>query len=124
MKKNLLLCIDLQTILESDNLLKPEKQYLGLLRCKLPNEGNFYGDQYEFKEVKVPSNTCRRNVHLFIGKYITLTCRPDSTLRMNLRNIDLNSIDIDSFCLELMNEIREVHKGFVEESSLFQSNSQ
>ena len=34
------------------------------------------------------------------------------------------SSDIDSFCLELMNEIREVHKGFVEESSLFQSNSQ
>jgi hypothetical protein len=114
MKKNLLLCIDLQTFLLSDNLLRPEKQYLGLLRCKLPSEGNFYGDQYEFKEVKIPLKSCRRNVHLFIGQYITLTCRPDGSLRLNLRNIDLSNIDIDSFCLELMNEIRQVLKGFVE----------
>ena len=61
MKKNLLLCIDLQTILESDNLLKPEKQYLGLLRCKLPNEGNFYGDQYEFKKVHYFNRTANNH---------------------------------------------------------------
>ena len=113
MRKNLLLCIDLQTLLLNDNLLTPEKQYLGLLRCKLPSEGNLYGDQYEFKEVKIPLKNCRRNVHLFIGKYITITCRPDGSLRLNLRNIDLNSIDIDSFCLELINEIRQGLKGLL-----------
>ena len=116
MRKNYLLCIDLQTILQSDNLLQPNKQYLGLLRCKLPSEGNVYGDQYVFREVKVPLKTCRRNVHLFVGRFITITCRTDGSLRMNLRQIDLNSIDIDTFCLELMNEIRQALKGLVEVS--------
>ena len=114
MRKNLLLCVDLQTILLNDNLLKSEKQYLGLLKRKLPIEGNIYGDQYEFKEIKVPMKNYRRNVHLFIGKYITLTCRPDGSLRLNLRNIDLNRINIDSFCLELANEVRMALKGLVE----------
>ena len=107
MKKNLLLCIDLQTILQDDNRLKPDQYDLGLLRCKLPSEGNIYVDQYEFREVKAPLKAYRRNVHLFRGRYISLTCRPDGSLHLNLRNIDLNGIDIDTFCLELMNETRQ-----------------
>ncbi len=115
MKKNWLLCCDLQTELQNDSLPMPGKKYLGLLNCILPSEGNIYGNEYKFKEVKGPLKTCRRNVHLFIGKYITLTCRTDGSLRLNLRTIDLNSIDIDSFCLELMNETRQTLKDFVEE---------
>ena len=37
LKKNMLLCVDLQTLLQDDNLLKAGKVYLGTLRCKLPS---------------------------------------------------------------------------------------
>lgn len=107
MKKNWLLCCDLQINLQDDNLLKPGKNYLGILSSKLPSEGNVNGDMYEFKEMETTMKVCRRNVHLFIGQYITLTCRSNGSLHLNLRNIDLNSINIDTFCLELMNEIRQ-----------------
>lgn len=46
MLKNWLLCCDLQTILQTDILLKDGKCYLGLLRRKFPSEGNLHGDQY------------------------------------------------------------------------------
>ena len=116
LKKNMLLCVDLQTLLQDDNLLKAGKVYLGTLRCKLPSEGNIYGDQYEFREVGTPLKTCRRNVHLFSGKYCTITLRPDGSPRLNLRNIDLNGIDIDNLCLEMMNEIRQALKSLVGKS--------
>ena len=115
MKKNHLLCIDLAINLQHDFLLDPNKKYLGWIRCKLPSEGNIHGDQYEFKEVEVPLKVCRQSMHLFVGKYVTLTCRPDGSLHLNLRNIDLNGIDIDTFCLELMNEVRLALRGLVEE---------
>lgn len=113
MKKNLLLCIDLISNLKVDNLPKPGKQYLGLLRCKLPSEGNFNGDMYEFNEVETTIKACRRNVHLFTGKYVTITLRSNGTPRLNLRNMELNGIDVDTLCLELMNEIRQALKSLV-----------
>ena len=113
LKKNMLLCVDLQTLLQADNLPTPGKQYLGLLMCKLPSEGNENGDMYEFKEVETTMKTCRRNVHLFTGKYVTITLRSNGSPRLNLRNLELDNIDVDSFCLELMNEIRQALKGLV-----------
>lgn len=107
LKKNLLLCVDLQTLLQDDNLLKSGKAYLGTLRCKLPSEGNVNGDTYEFKEVETTMKACRRNVHLFAGKYVTITLRSNGLPHLNLRNMELNDIDVDTFCLELMNEIRQ-----------------
>ena len=106
MKKNICLCVDLQINLQDDNLLKPGKKYLGILSSKLPSDGNIYGDLCEFFELEIPSKTFRRNVHLFSGKFCTVTLRPDGSPRLNLRNTELKGIDIDTFCLELMNEIR------------------
>ena len=108
--------ITLQTILQTDNLLKDGKCYLGLLRRKLPSEGNIYGDQYEFEEVEVPLTVCRRNVHLFIGQHVTLTRRPDGSLRLNFKNLKIeNDFSIDTYCLEVANEIRMALKGVVED---------
>ena len=116
MKKNICLCVDLEINLLDDNLLKPGRRYLGFLRSKLPSEGNVYGDQCEFSEVEGPLTACRRNVHLFSGKYCTITLRPDGSPRLNLRNIDLNGIDIDNLCLEMMNETRQALKSVIGKS--------
>jgi len=116
MLKNWLFCCNLQTILQTDNLLKDGKCYLGLLRRKLPSERNIYGDQYEFEEVEVPLTACRRNIHLFIGQHVTLTRRPDGSLRLNFKNLKIeNDFNIDTYCLEVSNEIRMALKGVVED---------
>ena len=115
MLKNWLLCCELQTILQTDILLKDGKCYLGLLRRKLSSEGNIYGDQYEFKEVKVPLTACRRNVHIFIGRYITLTCRPNGSLRLNFKNLKIDTdFSVETYCLEVANEIRMALKDLIE----------
>ena len=108
-----MLCIDLLTLLQTDNLVEPGKRYWGVLRCKLPSEGNIHGDQYEFKEVEIKLAVSRRNVHLFVGKYITITLRADGSRRLNLRNINLDDVNSDTFCLELMTEIRQALKNLV-----------
>lgn len=104
--KNWLLCVDLQVQLQNDSLPLSGRKYLGILSSELPSEGNIYADRLKFSEVVVPSKTFRRNVHLFSGRFCTVTLRPDGSPRLNLRNTELKDIDIDTFCLELMNEIR------------------
>ena len=111
-----MLCCDLQVNLLDDNLLMPEKRYLGVLRSKLQTEGNINGDQLEFTEVEVPLTACRRNLHLFEGKYVTITLRPDGSLRLNFRKAELDGINIDTFCLEVANEIRQALKSVIGKS--------
>ena len=60
MLKNWLLCCELQTILQTDILLKDGKCYLGLLRRKLSSEGNIYGDQYVTIEIEVPRKISKK----------------------------------------------------------------
>lgn len=115
MNKIRLLCIDLDILLQADSLLRDGKRYLGLLRRKLPSEGNIYSDQYEFKEVKVPLTACRRNVHIFIGRYVTLTCRPNGSLRLNFKNLKIDTdFSVETYCLEVANEISMALKGLIE----------
>lgn len=113
--KNWLLCVDLQVQLQNDSLPLSGRKYLGILSSELPSEGNIYADKLKFSEVVVQS-TARRNVHLFSGKFCTVTLRPDGSPRLNLRNTELKGIDIDSFCLELMNEIRLALKSVIGKS--------
>ena len=115
MNKNRLLCINLDILLQTDSLLRDRKRYLGLLRRKQPSEGNIYGDQYEFEEVKVPLMVCHRNVHLFIGQYVTLTCRPNGSLRLNFKNMKIDTdFSVETYCLEVANEIRMALKDLIE----------
>lgn len=115
--KTVLLCIDLTTRLRHDEQPMAGREYLGILRVKLPSEGNFYGDQYAFDEVNLPSTVTRRNVHTFEGRHITCTKRlSDSQPRLNFKNLHIDgSFNVDLFSIEVMNEIRKALKGFVEE---------
>lgn len=116
MKKNICLCVDLQINLLDDNLVMPRKKYLGILRSKLPTEGNINGDQLEFTEVEAPLTSYRRNLHIFEGNYVTITLRPDGSLRLNFRKAELDGINIDTFCLEVANEIRQALKSVIGKS--------
>lgn len=113
MKRNLLLCIDLQTLLLSDPLPVEGKEYLGVLKCK---DGSPYGDEFAFEEVKVPPTVVRRNVCTFDGEHITCTKRLNGIVRLNFKNLKVDaSFNVDGYALEVGNEIREALKCFFDE---------
>lgn len=117
LKKNILLCVDLQTYLQHDQLLKSGQEYLGILRHDVPNEGNLFDDGIlTFKEIGTSSSTVRRNVCTYNGEHITCTKRLNGTVRLNFKNLKVDAeFNVDGYALEVANEIREALKGFIEE---------
>lgn len=117
MKKNVLLCINLTTRLQHDALPLAGKTYFGLLECKTLNDGNPYGDEFAFEEVKVSPTVVRRNVCTFNGEHITATRRlTDGKTRLNFKDLHLDeSFNVDRFSIEVANEIREALNGLIEE---------
>lgn len=116
-KKNLLLCVNIKVAMQHDELPTPGKLYFGVLRSKLPSEGNVYGDDYTFTEVAYPLTAFRRNVRLYEGKFVTVTCRHcDGSLRLNFKNVQMDAdFNIDSYCFGVANEIREALKSLLGE---------
>ncbi len=73
------LCVDLKTILRFDPLAVIGRSYLGVLTHDKV-------DHYTFTET---TNAGKRNPHVFVGKFITITRRDDGTLRLNFRPVDM-----------------------------------
>jgi hypothetical protein len=73
------LCVDLKTILRFDHLAVIGRSYLGVLTHDKV-------DHYTFTET---SNAGKRNPHVFVGKFITITCRDDGAFRLNFRPISM-----------------------------------
>lgn len=115
MKTNCLLCIDLKTKLQHEVLLKPGKDYLGILRLDIPSEKLMYDDfQYTFLEI-VPSTNSRRNPKLFNGEHITLTRWNDGSIRLYFKKLKMDAnFTIDGYALAVCNELRLALKGLVE----------
>lgn len=107
MKRNILLCVDLLTILRHDALPQPGREYTGTLRLRLPSEGCIYNDQYVFAEAPLPTKKARRNPLFYDGRYITFTQRANGKLRPNFRQVEIGEdFDIEDFvlgvCLDLL----------------------
>ena len=65
MKRDILLCIDLQAYLQTDDLVDENKPYYGTLTLD---------DDYHAQFVERPCRAyTRRNMRIFDGQYITLT---------------------------------------------------
>lgn len=73
------LCVDVKTLLLSDSIAKIGKDYQGVLRRDTD-------DHFTFVET-IPPKAVKRNPHVFVGKYITITRRDDGTLRPNFKPI-------------------------------------
>lgn len=110
-KKNYILCIDLMTLLQKDNLPKVGKTYSGKLTMT---------DDFNVKFVEnATREATKRNCRVFDGEHITLTYRlDDDHIRLNFKNAHINSprFDVDAYAIEVMEEIRTALKGFVEGS--------
>lgn len=87
MNVNTELCVDLKTKLLNDVVMVLGKEYHGILRRDIPNEGTRIVDnRFTFVEA-LPSTTGKRNPHVFVGKYITITRRDDGSLQPNFKTL-------------------------------------
>lgn len=100
MKRDILLCIDLQAFLQTDDLVDENKPYYGTLTLD---------DEYHAQFVERPSRAyTRRNMRIFDGLYITLTYRPrDGHIRFNFKELQpVYLLNSDMYADGVRNEIR------------------
>ena len=82
MKVNTELCVDLRTELQNEVLMKPDKDYRGILRRDTPSEEiGFDNGHYTF--VETLSSTSERNPRIFSGRFISVTRGNNGDLRPN-----------------------------------------
>jgi len=120
MKKNNLLCVDLQTFLQSDSLLVAGKPYLGILRCKTPNEGCLYANEFVFVESpeKKKLTTVRRTPVIYSGNCINVHRLTDSTLRLEFTHPRFYpDFSFHDFCLTAAQELLTIAGLLGEEES-------
>ena len=109
------LSVDLKTQLRSDHYMKPGKSYQGVLRRDIECDEFLYGEHFTFVET-VPLATGKRNPHVYVGQYITITRRDDGKLNLNFRPMPTG----EDFCLEryalgVYNELCLALGGLIEE---------
>lgn len=104
----------LKTVLRNDKCMKVDKGYPGVLRRDESSAEFNFDEHYTFTEATFKSSSNHRNVHLFVGKYLTLTCRPDGSLRLNFRKLMIDAnFSIETYCIGVMNEIRQALTGLL-----------
>ena len=85
--RNTELGVDVKTILRSDKRMLLNKEYLGVLR--LDSEADI--DEFQSRDAHmtfietIPLTAGKRNPHVFVGEYITVTRRDDGSLRPNFK---------------------------------------
>ncbi len=109
MKTNLQLCINLKTFLQNDHLPAWGSNYEGTLT-------QVDEDNVQFIERPLRLPTVHRNPHIYDGKNITLTLRPDGTVQPHFRTLrhEATGFDIDSYTLDVFDELnRALHQCLV-----------
>ncbi len=105
------LCVDIKTLLVDDSSTKRDKCYQGILR----RDGEYH---YTFVEILLPK-MWKRNPHIFIGRYITVTQRDDKSLRLNFRPVRMDdTFSVDLYTLGVYNELSKALEGLVEKKEV------
>ena len=116
MKTNMELCIDLKTMLQNDVLMKPGKNYPGILRREIPSEEFGFDDgRYSFVET-LHSTAGKRNPRVFDGQYISITRQDNGALRLNFKQmpkIDTN-LSFERYTFGVYLELHKGLKGLIE----------
>ena len=110
------LSVDLKTILQSDCKMKVGKRYVGVLTLDsegIVDEFLCRDPHYTFVETVRPT-ACKRNPHVYVGKYITVTCRPDGSLHLNFKELPAD-MRVERYALGVYNEICMALGGLVGE---------
>ena len=110
---------DVKTLLRCDKRMQKDKEYLGILR--LDSEAEI--DDYLYRDAHmtfietVRPMAGKRNPHVYVGKYITITRRDDGSLRPNFKPMPQlgTKMSPEYYAFEVYRELRQALKGLVEE---------
>ena len=110
------LCCDVKTILHSDRTLKTGKDYQGVLRRDHGADiDEFRCRDAHYTFIEMLPWTAKRNPRLYKGKYITITRRPDGTLKPNFRPVKMDAdFSPEHYALAVANELMWALEGLVE----------
>jgi hypothetical protein len=110
---NTVLDCDLKTVLRSDRIMMPGRDYQGVLRRDVECEEFRYDEHFTFVET-LPW-TKKRNPRVFCGKYITITRRDDGSLRPNFRPIkNWEDFNAEEYATGVANELLWALEGLIE----------
>ena len=116
--KNTDLGCDVKTILRNDMRMKVGKEYQGVLKLDsdaVVDEFISCDPHYTFTET-VHLTTGKRNVHVFVGKYISVTRRDDGSLRLNFKELKMGAgFKVERYALGVYNELCMALEGLIEE---------
>lgn len=91
-------CVDVKTILRSDSIAAIGKHYTG----ELTRDSE---DHYTFLET-LPPKVYKRNPHVYVGKYITITRKKDGSLQPNFKPIkEWNDFSALAYAKGVANEL-------------------
>ena len=112
---------DLKTILRSDVRMKTGKEYQGVLRLDsegIVDEFLYRDPHYTFIET-VPPTAGKRNPHLFVGEYITITRRDDGSLRPNFKPMKMGAdFSVEKYASGVANELLWALEGLIENGTV------
>lgn len=115
MKTNTELCVSLKTMLRNDSMMKPGRNYLGVLRRDVECDEFRYDEHFTFVET-IPSTTIKRNPKVYEGKRITITRKDDGTYRPNFKPMHIGgSLTLARYVYEVYIELCEGLSGLIEE---------
>ncbi len=113
--RNTDLAVDLKTMLHTDAYMKTGKDYQGVLR----RDSNAVDDEYlnrdaHYTFVETMPWTAKRNPRVYVGKYITITRRPDGSLRLNFRPLKMDAdFSPERYAIGVSNELLWALEGLV-----------
>lgn len=99
---------DIKTILRTDRAMRTGKEYQGVLRRDSDSEVDEFlcrDAHYTFVET-LPQSAGKRNPHVFVGQYITVTRRDDGSLRPNFKPMKVDKdFSVYRYALGVFNEL-------------------
>ena len=115
MKTNTELCVSLKTMLRNDCMMKPGRNYLGVLRRDVESDEFRYDEHFTFVETAA-STTVKRNPKVYEGKHITITRKDDGTYRPNFKPMHIGGrLTLSRYVYEVYMELCEGLSGLIEE---------
>ena len=113
--RNTHLGVNLKTMLRGENVMKTGKDYLGVLRRDVECDEFRWDEHFTFIET-LPW-TMKRNPRVYNGKFISVTCRPDGSLRPNFKPLKVDDdFSVERYAFGVYRELHKGLKGLIEES--------
>lgn len=112
---------DVKTFLRSDRRMVVGKEYQGIFRCDSDatvEEFRSRDPHYTLVEAKTMW-IGKRNLHVFDGKYISVTRQDNGGLRLNFKKLEIGeNFSVEKYALGVFNEICMALEGLVEEGPM------